>query len=1520
MTKKFTFFKNGVRFLLGTVLALTSMVSDSRAQTTIINPTGDGGFETGTTFAANGWTVVNNASATMNNWVLSTGATGYSGARAAYVSNNSGTPPTHTYDNAVQSAVHLYRDVTFPSGETNISFSFSSKQNGEVAWDQCHIYISTGAPGAAPVAGTPSSATAGGLPPVITGYTYLYTVPVTSAFATQNVPITAAQAGNASAASTRRILFIWHNDDNTGGDPPIALDNISLVSSCVPTIAGLTTTAIGTTTATLSWGTVTGATSYNVRYKKTTDLATVPTWATPTNSVGTSLPITGLTSSTLYEFQVSAVGSGICAVYSGSANFKTACTGPTITASAGATRCGLGTLSLTATPSTGATLKWYTTAVGGTPVATTSPYVTPPISVTTSYYVAAATQSTTYTPFTLGAGALTTTASGTSSTNYVSPYGHYYGGYKAQYIIRASELLAAGVSPGNINSIAFDVTSTGTTYAGFEIGIAATSTTTAAAFIAGLTPVYSGAPTPTVGINTYTFSTPFNWDGASNIVVGLCWSNNNGGGAAAEVKYDATSYAATAYHRFDNNTPALMCGTATPLSTLLFRPKMVFGNAPVCEGPRTLVNATITTAPAITITSPQFPGICTGGTASITASSSNSGYGYSWTPGAATTATISVTPATATTYVVTALDAATGCTAKDSIRLLVSPVPGAPTVTPTAAPICMGNYVTLTATTPSSSATGIVGTGTLTNTNTSFPTPFGNYWGSNHEQYLIRATELTAAGISAGNINSVAFNQAVGYTYAAMKDYTLKIAHTSQTAMASAFQATGFTTVYTNASYSPPAAAGWATTAFSTPFAWDGVSNIIVDVTFLNCTTCNGTSTCATTYTNNGVVNQTATAYQSTYGVYYDDNCTIPTFAPTGTFLNYTNMNQRPNMQFVASGPQFPVKWTPVTGLYKNTTLTTAMSAADTNKVVYASPTATTVYSVVTTNNGCSSTAATSTVTVFPAQPTTITANGALTFCEGSNVLLTTVAGTGFTYQWFRNGVAITTAGTSQSYSATTTGAYTVAINNGNCVATSVATNVTVNPKPTASVTMNPTNGTICGGTVALTAATSTGVTYQWYKDGTIIPGATGSTYAASTGGVYTIVVTNTTTTCTATSTGSTVIVVAPPVAAITPSGPVNLCQNDTLTLAGNTGTGFTYQWKRGAVNATGTSTGSTYNATQDGSYTLVVTANGCSTTSAATTITIQPLPLATMTPTAPVTSCDSVLFSTNNTGVSFQWIYNNLPIAGANSSTYAAPISGSYSLRTTSLANGCSAKTAPVTVTVNPSPSAVTTYTLPLTFCTGGAVVLNVSSGASETYEWRRSNTPIAGANGTSLVVDSSGSISIKVVNTITGCTKISTPLLVQVNPLPMPVVEYIPNSNIMRTTQPYSLYQWSLNNQPIGGATQRNYSPLENGAYNVYVTDSNGCQNQSGIRFINNVGVKHTAAGAAIKIYPNPTNGNLYVKSPMKVNLSLRDVTGKTVLKGDDKTGLNLENLADGMYLLYVTDEANQLIRAEKVTKTNR
>ncbi len=376
-----------------------------------------------------------------------------------------------------------------------------------------------------------------------------------------------------------------------------------------------------------------------------------------------------------------------------------------VTSSAGASRCGAGSLSLTATGSAGTTINWYTAATGGTSVGTGSPWSTPVITGTTSYYVAAENAGTA--SITLGAGASTS-----ASMDYRSPFDHYYGGMKSQYLITAAELSAAGLSAGNITSLAFDVVTPGVAYSSFNVSVGHTALTALSSTLqTGLTSVYTSASeTPTAGIYTITFATPFAWDGTSNIIVETCWSNNNTGGTSATVKYDTKGFAATAYYRSDSQTPAALCAVTAGSGTLSSRPKMVLAGATLCSSPRVEVVATIGASPALTVTPDQE--VCNNAGASISVTSTLADYdSYVWTPetdlytdagctvpyvagASASTVYVKGTTAGVVTYTCTANNSSTMCSniATTDVTIL----PGVATITATPASLCNSGTSSLT--------------------------------------------------------------------------------------------------------------------------------------------------------------------------------------------------------------------------------------------------------------------------------------------------------------------------------------------------------------------------------------------------------------------------------------------------------------------------------------------------------------------------------------------------------------------------------------------------------------------------------------------------------------------------------------------------------------------------------------------------------------------------------------------------------------------------------------------------------
>jgi hypothetical protein len=148
------------------------------------------------------------------------------------------------------------------------------------------------------------------------------------------------------------------------------------------------------------------------------------------------------------------------------------------------------------------------------------------------------------------------------------------------------------------------------------------------------------------------------------------------------------------------------------------------------------------------------------------------------------------------------------------------------------------------------------------------------------------------------------------------------------------------------------------------------------------------------------------------------------------------------------------------------------------------------------TTSGSSKESSKVNVTVNPASTgdcnAQITAGGPTTFCSGS-VLLKASPTTGVSYQWIRNGAAISGA-TSATYTASQAGDYQVKISKTGCTDWSAPTKVTINTSLTAKITPGGPTSFCSGGSVKLYANTCSGYTYQWKKNGSDIAGATAST------------------------------------------------------------------------------------------------------------------------------------------------------------------------------------------------------------------------------------------------------------------------------------------------------------------------------------------------------------------------------------------------------------------------------------------
>lgn len=201
-----------------------------------------------------------------------------------------------------------------------------------------------------------------------------------------------------------------------------------------------------------------------------------------------------------------------------------------------------------------------------------------------------------------------------------------------------------------------------------------------------------------------------------------------------------------------------------------------------------------------------------------------------------------------------------------------------------------------------------------------------------------------------------------------------------------------------------------------------------------------------------------------------------------------------------------------------------------------------------------------------------------------------TATGSSRTYQWNKDGAAVSGATTaSLSIASVTTadaGTYTVVVKNDHGSVTSAGATLTVNGPP--AITAQPANASATAGGTATFSVTASGAQlgYQWKKNGTGIAGATGASYTtpalalADDQAVYTVTVTNPA--GSVTSNGATLTVI-PAVAACageasTFAANVAAASTSVVTLAGS-GTA-------GAVNAVGAA--ASFNHPQDVAATMV--------------------------------------------------------------------------------------------------------------------------------------------------------------------------------------------------------------------------------------------------------------------------------------------------------------------------------------------
>ena len=350
------------------------------------------------------------------------------------------------------------------------------------------------------------------------------------------------------------------------------------------------------------------------------------------------------------------------------------------------------------------------------------------------------------------------------------------------------------------------------------------------------------------------------------------------------------------------------------------------------------------------------------------------------------------------------------------------------------------------------------------------------------------------------------------------------------------------------------------------------------------------------------------------------------------------------------------------------------------------------------------------------------------------------------------------------------------------------------------------------GQSVSLQTIIGARYTYQWYKNGASITGATGATYVASQPGNYYVHIAlgpN----ITYSDTVAVSLISTAPTAVVTP-GSATLCTGQSATLNATTGNNYTYQWFLDTVPVSGATTAS-YSTTTAGNYSVQVY-NGCYAKSLQVPVTVGPVPLATVTPSGATTFCqgNNVTLSAP-TGLTYNW--SN----GSTTQSINVSQTGSYTV-TVSSGGNCTAASTATAITVNAAPTASISAAGATTFCAGQSVTLSAPGGLN--YSWSNNATT------QSITAQQTGSYKVTVTDG-NSCTAASSAVQVTVNALPTATISaggatnFCTGGNVTLTATANASYHWSNN------ASTQSISANSTGSYVVTVTDANTCSNTASI-----------------------------------------------------------------------------------------
>lgn len=495
-------------------------------------------------------------------------------------------------------------------------------------------------------------------------------------------------------------------------------------------------------------------------------------------------------------------------------------------------------------------------------------------------------------------------------------------------------------------------------------------------------------------------------------------------------------------------------------------------------------------------------------------------------------------------------------------------------------------------------------------------------------------------------------------------------------------------------------------------------------------------------------------------------------------------------------------------------------------------------YTVVVNQPGCGTASTVVPVTVGP-RINTVQVGSNSPVCSGLMLQFSATNLSGATYSWIGpNGF---TGNQSQhsipNVSTAASGNYSVTLSSPGCANYSLPVSVMVYPNVSLTASSN---GPVCQGSlVNLSATFMQDATYQWFgpsgfQSTSQNPAITNAQTANS--GVYTVI--SSQPSC-GTQTSTVTVVVSPAMNNVQLGSNSPVCTGGSLLLTTTAASGVTYLWSgpngytSSQANPPAILPASTLNS---GVYSLVVTSPGCATVSLQTAVTVNPTLNLTASANSPL--CEGAalyLSASDHLNATYSWSGpGGYSSSSRTPSLQMASVSNSGVYTVVVTQPGCGTQSQTVSVSVGPSPAAVS-WNTNSPVCSGSALNLTATNVSGMTYLWQgpggytanTASATIPAANSLNagvytLTLSSSGCPTLMFNTTVA----VNSALSLSAGPLNNPVCQ----GSVISLTSTYergAVYAWSgpngfssnLQNPSIAVATLSN-----SGVYSLTVIQP-GC-----------------------------------------------------------------------------------------------